>query len=101
MLLSNQIAQHQTIPKEYELEVTEQSVKNTFVFSEQDIPGFKSRSRQKFDLETANMPARLTRPKNENPMARQPYDPNRRFQPYFRKAVPSPYIERPYVGESG
>jgi transcription initiation factor TFIIF subunit beta len=91
MLLSSDIAQHQTVPKEYLLDITEEKVKNTFVFTEQDLPGFKSRSRQKFDLASANMPARLTRPKNETPISKQPYDPNKRFQPYFRKAIPSSY----------
>jgi transcription initiation factor TFIIF subunit beta len=89
MLLNSNIAEHQNVPKEYNLELTNQNVKNTFIFSEQDLPGFKSKSRQKFDLETANMPARLTRAKIEKPAAKQPWDPNRRFQPQYRKAIPS------------
>ena len=89
MLLSSNLAEHQTVPKEYVLDVTEERVKNTFVFTEQDLPGFKSKSRQKFDPASANMPARLTRPKNDKPISKQPYDPNKRFQPYFRKAIPS------------
>ncbi|PQE04081.1 hypothetical protein CJF31_00003197 [Rutstroemia sp. NJR-2017a BVV2] len=88
MLLNSNIAEHQNVPKEYNLEVTNQNVKNTFIFSEQDLPGFKSKSRQKFDLETANMPARLTRAKVEKPAAKQPWDPNKRFQPQYRKAIP-------------
>ncbi|CZR54172.1 related to transcription initiation factor TFIIF subunit [Phialocephala subalpina] len=88
MLLNSDIAAHQPIPKEYMLDITEEKVKNTFAFTEKDLPGFKSKSRQTFDLATANMPARLTRPKNEKPLAKEPYDPNKRFQPYFRKAIP-------------
>jgi transcription initiation factor TFIIF subunit beta len=87
MLLSSELGVHQTIPKEYLLDVTSESVTNTFVFTEQDLPGFKSKSRQKFDPSNANMPARLTRPNNEK--AKQPWDPNKRFTPYFRKAIPS------------
>src|SRR5258705_2655450 len=87
MLLSSELSVHQTIPKEYLLDVTSESVTNTFVFTEQDLPGFKSKSRQKFDLSNANMPARLTRPNNEK--TKQPWDPNKRFTPYFRKAIPS------------
>ncbi|KAK2629416.1 hypothetical protein QTJ16_000236 [Diplocarpon rosae] len=60
MLLTSNLAEHQTIPKEYDLDITAQSVSNTFVFTEKDLPGFKSRSRAKFDLASANMPARLT-----------------------------------------
>jgi transcription initiation factor TFIIF subunit beta len=89
MLLSSNLAEHQTVPKEYTLDVTDEAVKNTFVFTEQDLPGFKSKSKQKFDPASANMPARLTRPKNDKPISKQPYDPNKRFQPYFRKAIPS------------
>lgn len=61
--------------------------KNTFVFTEQDLPGFKSKARQKFEPATANMPARLTRPKPDKNKA--PYDPNKKFTPFVRKAVPS------------
>jgi transcription initiation factor TFIIF subunit beta len=89
MLLSSNIAEHQTIPKEYDLDVTSNIVKNTFVFTEKDLPGFKSKSNQKFDPASANMPARLTRNKNEKTISNKPYDPNKRFQPYFRKAIPS------------
>ncbi|KAE8444694.1 hypothetical protein EG329_014352 [Mollisiaceae sp. DMI_Dod_QoI] len=88
MLLNPDLGAHQTIPKEYLLDVTEEKVKNTVVFTEKDLPGFKSKSRQQFDLATANMPARLTRPKNDKPMSKEPYDPNKRFQPYYRKAIP-------------
>jgi transcription initiation factor TFIIF subunit beta len=90
MLLSPNIAEHQMVPKEYVLDVTAEAATNTFVFTEQDLPGFKSKSRQKkFDIASANMPARLTRPKNDKPFEKQPYDPNRKFQPYYRKAIPS------------
>lgn len=62
---------------------------NTFVFTEQDLPGYKSRTKTRtLDPLTANMPARLTRPKPEKTAAQQPYDKNRKFQPYVRKAVP-------------
>ena len=89
MLLSSDLSAHQTVPKEYVLDVTSESVRNTFVFTEQDLPGFKSKSKQKFDPSSANMPARLTRTKNDKPSSKEPYDPEKRFQPYFRKAIPS------------
>jgi len=88
MLLRSDLPQHQQVPKEYELDITSEHVRNTFVFTEQDLPGFKSRSRTKFDPESANMPARLTRPKFEKTGDKQPYDKNKRFQPYFKKAIP-------------
>lgn len=88
MLLSNNIAEHQSIPKEYTLDVVSEAVRNTFVFSEKDLPGFKSKANQKFDLASANMPSRLTRNKDK-PISTKPFDPSKRFQPYFRKAIPS------------
>ncbi|KAH8593699.1 transcription initiation factor IIF, beta subunit [Bisporella sp. PMI_857] len=87
MLLTSDIKEHQLIPKEYDLEMVEESVNNTFVFAEQDLPGYKSKSKQKFDLASANMPARLTRPSKVE-KTKQPYDPNRKFVPQYRKAVP-------------
>ncbi|RKF77512.1 Transcription initiation factor IIF subunit beta [Golovinomyces cichoracearum] len=88
MLLRKDIAQHQNVPKEYNLEVTEKQVKNTFIFTEQDLPGFKSRTQTKFDPKSANMPARLVQSKSEKFTPKGVFDPNKRFQPYFRKAVP-------------
>lgn len=88
MLLTSDLAQHQGVPKEYELDITAETVNNTFVFTEQDLPGFKSKSKQKFDLASANMPARLTRPAKVE-KNRGPYDPNKKFTPYVRKAIPS------------
>ncbi|KAL3418644.1 transcription initiation factor IIF [Phlyctema vagabunda] len=86
VLLASDIAQHQRIPKEYALDLTQEDVKNTYVFTEQDLPGFKSKAKQKFDPVSANMPARLTRPKFDKP--RGPWDPNKKPKQYFRKAVP-------------
>src|SRR4051794_31482474 len=90
MLLSTDMAIHQSVPKEYELDLTAEDVNNTFVFTEQDLPGFKSKSQTKFDPTSANMPARLTRPaKVEKP--KLPFDPDRKFTPYYRKAIPSEF----------
>ncbi|KAF4627931.1 hypothetical protein G7Y89_g10222 [Cudoniella acicularis] len=81
-----QIAQHQTVPKEYDLDVTEENVKNTYVFTEQDLPGYKSKAKEKFNPATANIPTRLSRAKAEK--SKKPYDPNQRFVPYVKKAIP-------------
>ena len=87
MLLTSELAPHQMIPKEYTLDITQETAKNTFVFTEQDLPGFKSKSKQKFDPTSANIPARLNRGRIEKP-GKQPWDPNKKFQPFFRKAIP-------------
>ena len=100
MLLRSDFPAHQGIAKEYNLEVIEplkskdvkdiRQTTNTFVFTEQDLPGFKSKSRQNFEASTANMPARLSRPKPDKNKA--PYDPKKRFTPFVRKAVPSELV---------
>ena len=87
MLLKSNLAAHQGISKEYEFDIQSEEAKNTFIFTEQDLPGFKSKARQKFEAATANMPARLQRAKAEKNKA--PYDPNKKFTPYVRKPVPS------------
>lgn len=87
MLLASELPQHQAIPKEYELDITSQAVDNTYVFTEQNLPGFKSKTQGKFESSTANMPARLNRERNQK--ERPAFDKNKRFQPYFRRAVPS------------
>lgn len=88
MLLNPDLAVHQTLPREYKLDVQQEAVSNTFMFTEKDLPGFKSKSRMAFNTATANMPSRLTRPKREKAEA-TPFDPNKRYQPYYKKAIPS------------
>jgi len=89
MLLRSDLAQHQRIPKEYDLDITAEAVNNTFIFTEQDLPGYKSKSKNKFDLATANMPARLNRPKFERISDKRPWDKNKKDQQKIRKTVPS------------
>jgi transcription initiation factor TFIIF subunit beta len=95
MLLRSDLAQHQHIPKEYDLDITEEAVKNTFVFTEQDLPGYKSKSKTKFDPATANMPPRLNRPKFERITDKRSWDKNKKDQQKIRKTVPSmSYLQR-------
>lgn len=83
MLLSSDLAAHQSIPKEYDLDIQNESTKNTYLFTEKDLPGFKSRANAKFDLASANMPSRLTRPaKVDKPYVKGQWE-------YFKRAIPS------------
>jgi transcription initiation factor TFIIF subunit beta len=89
MLLRSDLAQHQNVPKEYDLDITAEKVDNTFIFTEKDLPGFKSKSQIPFDPEMANMPARLTRPKfPKGSPDKTPWKVNKTYQPYFRRAIP-------------
>ncbi|KAK0392453.1 hypothetical protein NLU13_1948 [Sarocladium strictum] len=80
-------AAHQSLPVEYEMDVTDKDVHNHFIFSEEDLPGFKEKSKARSEAAASGMPASLLRPKNEN-TERRPFDRRSRFQPYYRKAVP-------------
>ncbi|KAH8179684.1 transcription initiation factor IIF, beta subunit domain-containing protein [Sarocladium implicatum] len=86
MLLEGHSA-HQLVPVEYDLEVTDKAVQNHFIFSEEDLPGFKAKSKARADAAALGMPASLLRPKYE-PQERRTYDRRSRYQPYYRKAVP-------------
>ncbi|TLD23090.1 hypothetical protein PspLS_07382 [Pyricularia sp. CBS 133598] len=61
MLLDNGIGAHQMIPKEYDLRITEMTVKDTFIFSEEDLPEYKEKNRARREAAAAGIPAHLLR----------------------------------------
>ncbi|KAI5868686.1 transcription initiation factor IIF, beta subunit-domain-containing protein [Durotheca rogersii] len=89
MLIDHRISQHQSVPKEYNLDVKDMQLTNTFLFTEQDLPGYKSKSQGV----KSDIPAFL-RPKPERPREeKKPEENNKggrkgRYQPYYRKAIP-------------
>lgn len=85
MLLRPDLPFHKQVPKEYDLNVSSGAVKNTYIFSEQDLPGFKSKTRMKFDPASANMPARLTRPQPDRSQRGNFDKEKQRFVPYVKK----------------
>lgn len=90
LLLNQGRAEHQALPKEYELDITEPSVKNTFMFTEQDLPGFASKNKARADAAAAGIPSHLLRQKVDKPAQdEQPQHRGRRRGPYYRKAIPS------------
>ncbi|KAI5466777.1 transcription initiation factor IIF, beta subunit-domain-containing protein [Mariannaea sp. PMI_226] len=90
MLLHPNCPEHQTLPREYDLEVADANVNNHFIFSEEDLPGFKARSKARQEAAHAGIPASLLRQKNNGGggAERTTYDRRNRYQPYYRKAVP-------------
>lgn len=91
MLLNNELAGHQGIPREYDLEMGPELTRGTFVFTEEDLPGFKAKSKARTDAANAGIPAHLLRPKSERveKPSRKPFDRKNRYQPFYRKAIPS------------
>ncbi|KAI8309898.1 Transcription initiation factor IIF subunit beta [Colletotrichum sp. SAR11_59] len=87
MLLNSNRPEHQLMPKEYDLEMGKELARSTFVFSEEDLPGFKAKSKARNDAANAGIPARFLRPKNEK-VEKKPFEKRGRWQPYYRKAIP-------------
>ncbi|KAK5990940.1 Transcription initiation factor IIF subunit beta-like protein [Cladobotryum mycophilum] len=87
MLLAPNCPEHQLIPREYDLEVLDQDVHNHFIFSEEDLPGFKAKNKARADAANAGIPLSLLRQKNNNG-EKPSYDRKSRYQPYYRKAIP-------------
>jgi len=90
MLLQSGLPEHQILPKEYDLEVTDRAVKNHFVFSEKDLESFKARNKARADAQSAGIPTHLLRAKDGNgaPAEKPRYNRKSRYQPYYRKAIP-------------
>ena len=86
ILLNPGRAEHQNLPKEYNLEVQEHNLRNTFVFSEADLEGYKSKNKARQQAADAGIPSHLLRAK-EKP-APTPGGKRGR-QEYFRKVIPS------------
>jgi transcription initiation factor TFIIF subunit beta len=91
MLLSANCPEHQGLPNEYDLEVLDRNVNNHFIFSEEDLPGFKARNKARTDAAKAGIPSSLLRAKqqqSEGGGEKRTWDRNRKWQPYYRKAIP-------------
>lgn len=88
MLLHSDQPEHQQLPKEYDIELADGNVKNQYIFSEEDLPGFKAKNKARAEAIAAGIPPSLLR--NKDGRTEKPsYDRRSRYQPYFRKAIPS------------
>ncbi|KAI1819987.1 transcription initiation factor IIF, beta subunit-domain-containing protein [Xylaria intraflava] len=96
LLLDHTKPNHQAIPKEYTLEPKDLDLANTFLFTEQDLPGFKSKSHGA----NSNLPPYLRRRHEQQQQQQQqqqrPDDKSQpengvkknKYQPRYRKAIP-------------
>ncbi|KAK8140468.1 hypothetical protein PG984_000534 [Apiospora sp. TS-2023a] len=88
MLLDVQNPAHQTIPKEYNFEMRDNNLLNTFLFTEADLPGFKSKSQGA----NSNIPHHLRNRQRNNDNNKDNNNKQeggrKRYQPYYRKAIP-------------
>ncbi|KAF7563521.1 hypothetical protein G7046_g653 [Stylonectria norvegica] len=92
MLLHPNCPEHQVLPREYDLEVLDANVSGHFIFSEEDLPGYKARTKARTEATAAGIPAHLLRQRAAAAAAassdKPTYDRRSRYQPYYRKAVP-------------
>jgi transcription initiation factor TFIIF subunit beta len=103
MLLNADCPEHQALPREYELDVLDRNVSNHFIFSEEDLPGFKAKNKARSDAAKAGIPTSLLNKPKPGGGERPTYDRKSRFQPYYRKAIPSkreadlPWANEPWM----
>jgi len=79
------------MPKEYTLDVLTMDARNLFVFTEEDLPGFKAKSKARQEAAAAGIPVSLLKPKAER-VEKPSHERKGRYQPYYRKAIPSECI---------
>ncbi|KAI0459735.1 transcription initiation factor IIF, beta subunit-domain-containing protein [Xylaria acuta] len=90
LLLDHTKPNHQAIPKEYTLDAKDMDLANSFLFTEQDLPGFKSRSHGA----NSDLPPHLRR--RQEQQHQRPEEKTQpeggvkknKYQPRYRKAIP-------------
>ena len=88
LLLKNNLAQHQCLPKEYNLDVTDPDVKNTFIFTEQDLPSYAIKNKQKAEAMAQGIPSHLLK-QQPKPVENDGADRTKRRFREARRAIPS------------
>jgi transcription initiation factor TFIIF subunit beta len=88
------IRAHIDLPREYNLEIANPTVHNTFVFSEQDLPSYAAKNKERAAALAQGIPAHLLRQQQRQTEPQQPAERGRRHAPYVRRAIPS---EKPCV----
>ncbi len=89
LMLSSDVTKNENVPKEYNMNITNPDTANTFVFSEKDLPGFisKLKGQQAGALPPSRVPRSIYQDRAKKPL--QQGDKPKRWQPYFRTAIPS------------
>ena len=91
MRLKPEIPAHAEVPKEYDMEVTNHDVNNTFVFAEQDLPSYAAKNKERAAALAQGIPAHLLRKQQQRQTEQQPADRGRKGAPYTRRPIPSQF----------
>ena len=92
MRLKPEIPAHKEVPKEYDMEVANHDVNNTFVFTEQDLPSYAAKNKERAAALAQGIPAHLLR--KQQKQMEPPADRSRKGAPYARRPIPSPSAVR-------
>ena len=99
LMLNPDLDKNENVPKEYNMNITNPDATNTFIFSEKDLPGFASKlkgQQQPGGLPPTRVPRSLYQDGLRKPSQQSngfdKSDKSRRWQPYFRTAIPSRFI---------
>jgi transcription initiation factor TFIIF subunit beta len=91
MRLKPEMEAHKEVPKEYDMDVTNHDVNNTFVFTEQDLPSYAAKNKERAAALAQGIPAHLLR-KQQRQTEQQAADRGRKAAPYSRRPIPSRYL---------
>lgn len=89
MLLNDEIPEHQAAPKEYDLELADSNVKNTFVFSERDLPRFAAREKARRQAAQLDLPQSVLRARDARIEKKTGNTKGNRYQNNFFQHIPS------------
>jgi transcription initiation factor TFIIF subunit beta len=87
MRLRSDLEVHKKVPKEYNMDVVNHDVNNTFIFSEQDLPSFAAKNKERANALAQGIPAHLLR--KQQKLTEQPAERGKRGAPYTRRPIPS------------
>lgn len=89
LLLNKDAVQNKNTPKEYNMHITNEKSTNTFIFTEKDLPGYASKGKGDARNGQSNGAYPSTQIMPRTFRDRSKIDKNKRWQPSFRKAIPS------------
>ncbi|KAK0730812.1 putative transcription initiation factor [Lasiosphaeris hirsuta] len=88
MLLRSDIEQQKDLPKEYNMEIVNPDVNNTFIFTEQDLPSYAAKNKERAAALARGIPAHILRAQQQKQTESQPAERGKRPAPYTRRAIP-------------
>ncbi|EAA34657.2 Rap30/74 interaction domain-containing protein [Neurospora crassa] len=85
-ILLDDLPQHYDIPKEYNLDMVDANVNNTFIFGEHDHPSYAAKNKERAEALAQGIPAHLVR--QQMKQSEPPQERGKKGQQYTKKAIP-------------